>query len=140
VGCGITVTAAQYTNTTTTTTQSGTGTICTMQHVAAMLCRFSDIQKTYLGSRCLQLMALLLTVGSCHYHAGHDHPGPLLGALGHWASCKLTKVKVQSAALHTSLQPSHLSHTRPVNSLVWTWSVLCTLTAHKTAHRHGHCQ
>jgi hypothetical protein len=61
-------------------------------------------------------------LGSYHGHAGHDHPGPLLGAiLGHCAI--YTHPKVQPVALHCSLA---------------TWCVLYALTAHKPAHGHGH--
>ena len=42
-------------------------------------------------------------------HAGHDHPGPLLGAIwGHWAI--YTHHKVQPAALHCSLAKQNGQH------------------------------
>ena len=45
----------------------------------------------------------------------------------------------QGPTCGTILQPSHLAHTRPASSLVWTraWRVLCALVVHKPAHDHG---
>jgi hypothetical protein len=45
----------------------------------------------------------------------------------------------QGPTCGTTLQPSHLVHTRPASSLVWTvHDAFCVLTAHKPAHGHGH--
>ena len=58
-------------------------------------------------------------LGSYHGHAGHDHPGPFLGAIwDDWAI--YTHPKPQGSTYRTTLQPSHLSHNRPASSLVWT--------------------
>jgi hypothetical protein len=59
----------------------------------------------------------------------------LMGPLGHPHA-------PQGPTCGTALQPSHLTHTRPASSLVWTvhgaFYVLCALTAHKPAHGHYH--
>jgi hypothetical protein len=39
----------------------------------------------------------------------------------YWVSERIyTHTRIQPAALHCTLQPRHLAHTRPANSPVWT--------------------